>query len=1183
MSDPLGITASVIAVLQLAVTATKYLKDVKNGSADRLLLRDELRSTVCLVEMLKDRVEDIDDESEIEDTLQPASMKALVASDGPLELFQQVLQDIVTKLEPQAGLRRLAKPLTWPFDKKDINEMLACLERLKSHLSLIMQNDLHELAKLSNLKLDDLKDKADDFEARTRDEEALKVMSWISPLSFRAKHQDVLDSTEPGTGSWLLEHGNFQSWIEGDIDKLWCPGIPGAGKTSLVSLIIKHMEHQDRTTTTPCLYVYCDYNRRADQTTSALLSSLLQQLLQHPTGQPLPAEVSLLHSQHQRYGTRPTQTQVTELLRTLASRLAIVSIVIDALDELGESEEDALQFMEIISSLGPQVKILCTSRFSTTFEEYFTQAAKLQISAQNDDIAKFLEAQISQKHRLSRHVRADPKLKDDVIETIIKKSQGMFLLPKLYLESLSHKINRKEVRSALKRLPVSLNATYSDALDRIYRQALEAVALAEAVLFWIVCAKRSFTILELQQIYATQDLPDDTGLEEDDLPDADILTSVCGGLIMVDSDSQTVRLVHYTAQQYFEQFQTEKLMQARASIANISLKYLTLPNFSSGVCTTDRDMAQRLDKYPFIDYAAKYWGADISLINGEEVEELFPALDKLVSSPTALGATSQAFALCNGRHSNWSQEFPRKIPALVLAATFELPRILKRMVEGGHGLESKGTDEETALIRAASFGHEQNVRTLLELGADKEARDHMNETALQRAAGNGEASVVEVLLSKGANVNVHTSSDWTALMSAVSSGNIQVVQMLVDAGASLMAETVWGDSALSISTRNGQEAIATFLADRGAVLPRGPAGRRASTVASRRGFTQLVKRLTADYEAVARQPLQRQGSRIMGGLPQIQETVEPAGDGLEYSIGFPRRYDLKEKLGKCHFAEVFACTNRVTGMVYAVKAFNIPEWKNDSSKVTGLRNEFKALLSASHDNILRGIDLFAEYVENKIYMVLELAPGGELFNLIVMKQRFTEDETRKIFLQIFSALEFLHGLGWMHRDIKPENILLSDTENLHIKLGDLGLAKKIGSEPDETEFATTLCGTPSYVAPEILAESAQRKYDLSVDIWSAGVVLYICLCGFPPFSDELYSRDFPYTLSQQIKSGRFDYPSPYWDDVGDPALDLVDSMLIVDTEKRFDVKKCMSHPWTAFNSSTPVLQDTVRSTSPEAI
>ena len=123
-----------------------------------------------------------------------------------------------------------------------------------------------------------------------------------------------------------------------------------------------------------------------------------------------------------------------------------------------------------------------------------------------------------------------------------------------------------------------------------------------------------------------------------------------------------------------------------------------------------------------------------------------------------------------------------------------------------------------------------------------------------------------------------------------------------------------------------------------------------------------------------------------------------------------------------------------------------------------------------------------------------------------------------------------HDRNIVHRDIKPENILLVD-QDLHVKLADFGLAKIIGEE----SFTTTLCGTPSYVAPEILADNKQRKYTKGVDVWSLGVVLYICLCGFPPFSDELYSRENPYTLSQQIRKGRFDYPSPYWDSVGDPA------------------------------------------------
>lgn len=135
-------------------------------------------------------------------------------------------------------------------------------------------------------------------------------------------------------------------------------------------------------------------------------------------------------------------------------------------------------------------------------------------------------------------------------------------------------------------------------------------------------------------------------------------------------------------------------------------------------------------------------------------------------------------------------------------------------------------------------------------------------------------------------------------------------------------------------------------------------------------------------------------------------------------------------------------------------------------------------------------------------------------------------------------------------------------KEIHVKLADFGLAKIIGEE----SFTTTLCGTPSYVAPEILAEGRHRKYTKAVDIWSLGVVLYICLCGFPPFSDELYNQEFPFTLSQQIRSGRFDYPSPYWDSVGDPALDLIDRMLVVDSDKRYTVDQCLAHPWISAQS-----------------
>lgn len=589
----------------------------------------------------------------------------------------------------------------------------------------------------------------------------------------------------------------------------------------------------------------------------------------------------------------------------------------------------------------------------------------------------------------------------------------------------------REVRNALRTLPATLDATYSDALERVFSQAPDAVDLASSVLFWIVCARRPLTVAELQHIYTTRDLPSGTDLEDDDLPDSDILTGVCGGLIAVESALQTVHIVHYTAQQYFERSRKQELLDARRNLTIACLTYLTLPNFSSGLCQDDTSMAQRLQQYPFLDYAAKFWGTEVS--DFERLDDDFlPGLQQFAKSPTATAVTSQVWSVSPAHHNNWSQEFPRGVPALVLAAAFPLPNVLRHMVSNGHEIDGKGSDGETALIRAAVFGHSENVRTLLTLGADVNARDYMGETALHRAARAGAADIIKTLIDWKATLDLKTSSDWTGLMSAVSSGSIEAVRILVHAGVDMAAETVWGDSALSIATRSGQEEIATFLADKGAILLRGPAGRRASLIASRRGYQQLVRRLTVDYEAVAGQPLQRQASRIMGDLHGIRETAEPArettagqvveedsipeADESDISdlmarmgclVGFPNRYDICDTIGEGHFAQVHLCVNKVTGVRYAVKAFKVKSWKQT---LHNLEEEVKAMRQIGelkHPNILRLIDFFAEYTSAIGYIVLELAADGELFSWIVMHKKLTEEETRKVFVQLFSAINSL--------------------------------------------------------------------------------------------------------------------------------------------------------------------------------
>ncbi|KAI9747074.1 MAG: hypothetical protein M1815_004667 [Lichina confinis] len=270
--------------------------------------------------------------------------------------------------------------------------------------------------------------------------------------------------------------------------------------------------------------------------------------------------------------------------------------------------------------------------------------------------------------------------------------------------------------------------------------------------------------------------------------------------------------------------------------------------------------------------------------------------------------------------------------------------------------------------------------------------------------------------------------------------------------------------------------------------------------------------------------------------------------------GFRQQYTLQQQLGKGHFATVYLCIEKTTGQRYAVKVFNRRTGADERAKTEGLQQEIAVLMAVGHPSMLCLKETFIE--DDGVYLVLELAAEGELFNHIVMKSKLTEDETRNVFIQLFQGVKYLHERNIVHRDIKPENILIVD-RSLNVKLADFGLAKIIG----EQSFTTTLCGTPSYVAPEILENSSERMYTRAVDVWSLGVVLYICLCGFPPFSDELWTEENPYTMSQQIKLGRFDYPSPYWDSIADPALDLIDRMLTVDVDKRIAIDECLEHPW----------------------
>ena len=209
----------------------------------------------------------------------------------------------------------------------------------------------------------------------------------------------------------------------------------------------------------------------------------------------------------------------------------------------------------------------------------------------------------------------------------------------------------------------------------------------------------------------------------------------------------------------------------------------------------------------------------------------------------------------------------------------------------------------------------------------------------------------------------------------------------------------------------------------------------------------------------------------------------------------------------------------------------------------------------------------------KIFIVLELVTGGELFDKIVSEGRFSEEMARFYFKQLVEGVEYCHGLGVCHRDLKPENLLLDEQGNL--KISDFGLSALYVGDADgdgasRTELLHTTCGTPNYVAPEVLAD---RGYEgKKADVWSIGVILYVLLAGFLPFDESTIVA-----LFSKIQAADFTYPSWFSTEV----RGLLDSILVADPKERVSLTEVQSNPWVVFDDGpksyhpTPSLNSSV--------
>ncbi|KAJ7483684.1 ankyrin repeat domain-containing protein [Mycena latifolia] len=849
MAEALGTVASVLQLVDTVLKAREYFKDFHEAPKEQKKLFSEMEGLKSLLIELDKRV-----------TGSPASV-AFQQMVGPLATFKTMLEDVTKKLGPVDGLSKVTKKLSWTlWSKKESAGYLDELERFKVLINLWLSMDIWDAGQKQMTYQDSIlnivqeqKDTSLKAQFTNEAEKRQNILDWMSPLNFLQRQADVFGALQSGTGEWLLGKAGFQEWESGSGKVLFCRGIPGAGKTVLASLVVNHLEAQACNSDIGLACIYLNHKETESQTITNLLGALAAQLM---LGKHIPPPLHSLYEHHLARRTRPNIDEFCKVLDLAVALYPKVYFIIDALDEYPENYRH--RFLKYLGTLGPKVNIMMTSRPHINLDAQFPNMRTIEIYAIEEDIHKYLDTQIQNSVRLSKHVQTRPELQDEIQSKILGNVKGMFLLAKLHIESLATKNTIKAVREALQHLPEGLQQTYDEAMERINYQTEEDRELGLLALTWVANAKRPLSAAELQEALAIE--PESTFLDRDNLLDMDIILSACAGLIIVDEAVSVIRLIHYTTQDYLDSIQSVQFPLAHTTIVSTCLTYLSFPEFKvlPGYWEEEEQENENEDEeedgdeeeeeedeeeeeedllvaHPFLKYA------QYCLMHAKGEPELV-LQDKLMDFLTGASRFT----------SVWHDTFPWKqicddyyLPPLCISAGCDLEvtmrqllaqgvaqkdmdaalcaassnghiHLVQLLIDAGATINSNGVHYGNALYAASEAGHDPVVQLLIENGADVNAQGGDYGNALQAASSNGHELVVQLLIKKGADVNAQGGGYENPLQAALVNGHESVVQLLIKKGADVNAQGGFFGNALQAASMDGHKLVVELLIEKGA-------------------------------------------------------------------------------------------------------------------------------------------------------------------------------------------------------------------------------------------------------------------------------------------------------------------------------------------------------------------------------